>query len=46
MTTENSIAIGKPIRRVDGPEKVTGDAAYAADIKHANSVWAKTLRSP
>jgi len=46
MTTENSVAIGKPIRRVDGPEKVTGDAAYAADIKHANAVWAKTLRSP
>ena len=33
MTTTPTHAVGKPVPRVDGVDKVTGNAAYAADIK-------------
>lgn len=32
--------------RVDGPDKVTGAARYAADIPRPGLVWGKVLRSP
>ena len=38
--------IGQPIPRIDGPEKVTGAAQYAADIRSPGSLWGKALRSP
>ena len=31
--------IGKPTRRVDGEEKATGQARYAADISLPGTLW-------
>ena len=44
MTTYR--VIGKAIPRVDGPEKVTGRAQYAADVSLPGLLWGKALRSP
>jgi carbon-monoxide dehydrogenase large subunit len=38
--------IGRPAPRIDGVEKVTGAARYAADISLPGTVWGKTLHSP
>src|SRR6266542_2809521 len=32
--------------RLDGPDALTGEAKYAADIVRPGMVWAKVLRSP
>src|SRR5512136_1011301 len=45
MEREYSI-IGKPTPNVDGPAKVTGEAAYAIDIALPNMLYGKLLRSP
>lgn len=38
--------VGKPIPRVDGPERVTGAAKYTYDILLPGMLYARTLRSP
>ena len=38
--------VGKEVDRVDGPEKATGEAKYAGDIKLEGMLHAKILRSP
>ncbi|MEZ0240560.1 MAG: molybdopterin cofactor-binding domain-containing protein, partial [Chloroflexota bacterium] len=38
--------VGHPIPRVDGPDKVTGGATYAADIALPRMAHAKVVRSP
>jgi CO/xanthine dehydrogenase Mo-binding subunit len=38
--------MGKPQIRVDGPEKVTGKAKYAGDIRVPDMVYAAILRPP
>ena len=38
--------IGSPVPRVDGVEKVTGAARYAADNLLPGTVWGKCLHSP
>ncbi len=38
--------IGAPIGRVEGTEKVSGHATYAADVRLPGTLWAKVLRSP
>jgi CO/xanthine dehydrogenase Mo-binding subunit len=38
--------IGKPIPRVEGVEKVTGKARYAADVHPPGLLWGKVARSP
>jgi 4-hydroxybenzoyl-CoA reductase alpha subunit len=38
--------IGKRVPRIDAPEKVTGEAKYAADYALPNMLWCKVLRSP
>jgi carbon-monoxide dehydrogenase large subunit len=38
--------VGKPIARLEGSAKVTGQARYAADISLPGLLWGKTLRSP
>src|SRR4029453_12798502 len=38
--------VGAPVPRADGPEKVTGQTLYAADIARPGVLWAKILRSP
>lgn len=45
MTTAYRV-IGKPIGRVEGPEKVTGKAKYAADNILPGALWGKCLHSP
>jgi 4-hydroxybenzoyl-CoA reductase subunit alpha len=45
MTTEYKV-IGKSIGRVEGPEKVTGRAKYAADNILPDVLWGKCLHSP
>lgn len=42
---ENQI-VGIPTARVEGEEKVSGRASYAADKTLAGLLWVKTLRSP
>jgi CO/xanthine dehydrogenase Mo-binding subunit len=37
--------IGKPMRRVDGAEKATGHARYAADVSLPGTLWGKSLHS-
>ena len=37
--------IGQPTPRVDGTEKVTGHARYAADISLPGTLWGKSLHS-
>jgi len=37
--------IGQPTRRVDGAEKVTGHARYAADVALPGTLWGKSLHS-
>ena len=44
--SESHIAVGKSLQRIDGVDKVTGSAKYAADIKLENMLHAKLLRSP
>ncbi len=38
--------IGKPSRRWDGEEKVTGSAVYAADVNLPGTLFGKSLHSP
>ena len=38
--------VGKPIGRVDGIEKVSGEARYSGDVTLPDLIWGKALRSP
>jgi CO/xanthine dehydrogenase Mo-binding subunit len=38
--------IGAGVGRVEGAEKVSGQAIYAADVHFPGALWAKILRSP
>ena len=38
--------VGKPVGQVEGVAKVTGRAAYTADVLLPGTLWAKALRSP
>ena len=38
--------IGAAVARVEGGEKVSGSAQYAADVKLPGMLWGKVLRSP
>lgn len=38
-------SISKPIQRVDGPAKISGEARYIGDMHFENMLYAKTLRS-
>jgi CO/xanthine dehydrogenase Mo-binding subunit len=43
---QSKSVIGARIPRVEGEEKVSGRALYAADIQLAGTLWGKVLRSP
>lgn len=45
MTTELR-TVGKEVPRLEGPEKVTGQTIYAADMQLPGMLHAKVLRSP
>lgn len=38
--------VGKTIPRIEGPDKVTGRARFAADVELPGLLWGKLLRSP
>ena len=38
--------IGKSVSRIDGPDKVTGETLYAADVVLPGMLTGKILRSP
>jgi len=38
--------VGKPLPRIEGVGKVTGETKYAADLPFEGLLWAKVLRSP
>ncbi|MBV9583219.1 MAG: hypothetical protein JO057_31925, partial [Chloroflexi bacterium] len=38
--------VGKPVPRIEGPDKVTGKARYAADFTLPGTVWGKCLHTP
>jgi len=38
--------VGKPIGRVDGYEKVSGETRYSGDVTLPDLIWGKALRSP
>lgn len=38
--------IGKPMRRIDGPEKITGKAVFGMDVQFADLRTALVLRAP
>ncbi|HEY8490432.1 MAG TPA: xanthine dehydrogenase family protein molybdopterin-binding subunit [Dehalococcoidia bacterium] len=49
MTTEvrrEHAVVGRPLPRIEGPEKVTGKTVYAADITLPRMLYARILRSP
>ncbi|MFD1360452.1 xanthine dehydrogenase family protein molybdopterin-binding subunit [Lentibacillus salinarum] len=37
--------VGKSVKRIDGPEKVTGEQKYKTDYTYPNMVWGKVLHS-
>jgi len=39
-------AIGQPVPQEEGPEKVSGRALYAADVRLPGMLWGRVLRSP
>jgi CO/xanthine dehydrogenase Mo-binding subunit len=39
-------AIGIPLGRLDGRDKVTGQAKYSADVRLPGTLWGAVLRSP
>src|SRR5262249_11265310 len=45
VTTSFS-AIGQPVTQDAGPDKVSGKALYAADVRLPGMLWGKVLRSP
>jgi len=38
--------VGQPMPRIEGPEKVSGQTLYTADVKLPGMIWGKCLRSP
>lgn len=42
---ENYKWIGKRVKRIDGPEKVTGELKYMTDYHYDNMLWGKVLRA-
>jgi CO/xanthine dehydrogenase Mo-binding subunit len=38
--------VGRPMGRVEGPEKVGGKTVYTADVQLPEMLWGKCLRSP
>ncbi len=46
MATATFTTIGKPVPRIEGPDKVTGAARYSADIDLPGMLWAVNVLSP
>ncbi|HUF42274.1 MAG TPA: xanthine dehydrogenase family protein molybdopterin-binding subunit [Verrucomicrobiae bacterium] len=46
MDKKRKRIIGTPVQRLEGPDKVSGRAIYAADVVLPGMLWGKVLRSP
>lgn len=46
MADDRHRIVGKPIRKVDGAAKCTGQTLFADDISFPRMLWCKLLRSP
>jgi carbon-monoxide dehydrogenase large subunit len=44
--TSTFCALGQPVPQDEGPDKVSGKALYAADLRLPGMLWGKVLRSP
>ena len=44
MTTYT--VVGRPVTRQEGPDKVSGNFLYSADVNLPGMIWGKVLRSP
>jgi CO/xanthine dehydrogenase Mo-binding subunit len=42
----NLKVVGRPLGRIEGPEKVGGETLYTADVQLPGLLWGKCLRSP
>ena len=38
--------VGRPMGRIEGPDKVGGKTLYTADVRLPEMIWGKSLRSP
>lgn len=38
--------VGRPLGRIEGPDKVGGKTLYTADVKLSGMIWGRCLRSP
>ncbi len=38
--------IGRPLPRIEGPDKVTGNCLFVGDVLRPGTLWGKILRSP
>ena len=45
MTTQTLRVVGQPVPKVEGVDKVTGRARYAADVRLPGQLYARVLRS-
>lgn len=45
-TVDQFTIMGKPTKRTDGRDKVTGKAQYAGDVREADMLYARVLRPP
>src|SRR4029079_1703119 len=43
---EKPFLIGTPVKRLDGPDKITGRARYPYDINRPGMIYGKMVRSP
>ena len=43
---EKPVLIGTSVKRLDGPDKVTGRARYTYDINRPGMIYGKIVRSP
>ena len=43
---EKPALIGTSVKRLDGPDKVTGRASYTYDINRPGMIYGKIVRSP
>src|SRR5262245_52347975 len=46
VMAKSQTIIGASVGRVEGAEKVSGQAVYAADVRVPDALWGKILRSP
>jgi xanthine dehydrogenase YagR molybdenum-binding subunit len=43
---EKPTVLGTPVKRIDGPNKVSGRAKYTFDVTRPGMLWGKIVRSP